>query len=105
MHIGYREAASSGSQVVTLVSEQDSRSEHGLFASFHSRQGFLKGAARAGLAGFAAGSVHMDVARAASSSVVYWSFFTDDDGTRIVQRDPQFACAWSVCSPPGKRGA
>ena len=75
------------------MSEQDNGSEHGLFTSSLSRQTFLKGAAAAGLASVAAGGLRGNIARAASSSVVYWNFFTGGDGVRMVQMQKDFSKA------------
>lgn len=75
------------------MSDQETMDGGGLLRSSINRQTFLKGAAAAGLAGVAAGSLPLRFAKAASSSVVYWNFFTGGDGVRMVQMQKDFSAA------------
>jgi len=57
------------------------------------RSTFLKGAAATGAALAAASSLPLRPAMAASSSVVYWQFFTGGDGVRMTQMQKDFSAA------------
>lgn len=76
------------------MDEHEKAPDHGLFGSSIDRHSFLRGAAAAGVAGVAATSVPLKIARAASTqNITYWNLFTGGDGTRMVQMEKDFAKA------------
>lgn len=76
------------------MDEHNRAPAHGLFESALDRHTFLRGTAAVGLAGAAAASLPMQIARAASTqNLAYWNLFTGGDGVRMIQMEKDFAKA------------